>query len=108
MRDNLLRRIDVYLKNCFARQTPPRVGEIAMLLGITRSLLTKKFRARYGMDLSEYFKHQQIARAKHLLEFTELRIGTIAWLAAFSDDHTFRRAFRRYTGMTPSTYRRTR
>lgn len=106
MRSDLIRRIDMYLESCFPKQTPPHVNEIALQLGMTRFTLGKKFRALYGVRLSAYFKHQQIACAKHLLAFTRMPISVVARHAAFHNAHTFRGAFRRVTGMSPRAYRK--
>ena len=106
MRNNLGQRVDTYRDSCFERKTPPEIKEIALQLGMTRGTLSKKFRALYGVDLTEYFNQYRIARAKHLLAFTSLRIAEVARRAAFGNERTQRRVFRRYTGMSPKAYRK--
>lgn len=45
-------------------------------------------------------------RATELLKENRNDIGSIAFLLGYSDERAFRRAFRRWTGQTPSDYRR--
>jgi len=99
-------QVDAYLRSCFINQTPPKVYELALLLGLSRFTLGLKFRRERGMTLGAYFKQQQIKRGEKLLRTTRLSIPTIARRAAFNNERTFRRAFRRETGTTPSAYRR--
>lgn len=75
---------------------------------MTRYMLGRKFRAQYGLDLTEYFSRRQVAYLKRLLAFTRLRIYVIAERAGFNNDRTMRRTFRRYTGMSPKKYRKAR
>jgi len=49
---------------------------------------------------------ERIACAKRLLRTTNFSIAKIAKHAAFKDERSFHRAYRRETGNTPTAYRR--
>jgi transcriptional regulator GlxA family with amidase domain len=97
---------DAYLAACFARQTPPRVSELAATLEVSAHHLSSTFQKLVGAPLSPYLKAGQIAHAKHLLRATERPMNEIAYAAGFGTRMTFFRAFRRATGgLTPAQYR---
>ena len=102
----LRRAVEEYLDRCFSTEEPPRVSELATVLGISRETLTRDFAASYGMPLSAYLKQRQLAHAKALLAESSLTITRIAYLCGFGTRRTFYRAFRRGTSMTPDEYRR--
>jgi AraC-like DNA-binding protein len=59
--------VDRYLRRCFSQEQTPRVSELAMLLGLTRERLSRRFMASYGVPLSAYLKRRQIRYAQRLL-----------------------------------------
>ncbi len=104
--DNLRRNADAYLYACLREESPPHVGELARQLGMARFTLARQFFTQYGVELSAYFKHQQLAEAKFLLATTQLPIATIARRTGFGTERSFYRAFLQRTRMTPGAYRR--
>jgi two-component system response regulator YesN len=103
---NLRRAAEEYLDRCFSTEEPPRVSELAMLLGISRETLSRDFAASYGMPLSAYLKQRQIAHAQRLLAASGLSTTRIAYVCGFGTRRTFYRCFRRVTALTPDEYRR--
>lgn len=106
MRSQLKDAIDAYLKRCFRTQSPPRVSEVAALLKISRDTLATRFRATYGITVREYIRAAQIACAERLLHTTTLAIAAIAATTGYSSERSFRRAFIKATGRSPSSARR--
>lgn len=107
VRVELRRAVEEYLDRCFSTEEPPRVSELASVLGISRETLSREFAASYRMPLSAYLKRRQIRHAKKLLSESALSTTQIAYLCGFGTRRTFYRAFRRGTSMTPDEYRRT-
>ena len=103
---DLRKAVEEYLDRCFSTEEPPRVSELATVLGISRETLSRDFAASYGMSLSAYLKRRQIANAKRLLAASDLSTTRIAYLCGFGTRRTFYRAFRRDTGLSPDQYRR--
>lgn len=103
---DLRKAVEEYLDRCFATEEPPRVTELAEVLGISREKLSRDFAAAYRVPLSAYLKQRQLARAQTLLAAAELSTTQIAYLCGFGTRRTFYRAFRRGAEMTPDEYRR--
>lgn len=98
--------IESYVLQCFARCTPPRVDELARLLNMHPSLLSRTFAADTGLHLSSVIKKRQVEEAKHLLRTTSWNTRMIANRAGFGTINTLFRLFRKYVGMTPQEYPR--
>ena len=60
----------------------------------------------HGQSLSGLIDEVRASSAKVFLKDANVEIETVAALVGYSDDRAFRRAFRRWTGQTPSEYRR--
>jgi AraC-like DNA-binding protein len=58
-----------------------------------------------GKPSAEVLNEAQVLVAKHLLRDERRTIQQVAEAMGFSDASTFHRAFKRWTGMTPSGYR---
>lgn len=103
---DLRKAVEEYLDRCFATEEPPRVTELAAVLGISRETLSRDFAASYRVPLSAYLKQRQLAHAQALLSQSDLSTTRIAYLCGFGTRRTFYRAFRRGTEMSPDEYRR--
>lgn len=68
--------------------------------------LSRLFKLRYGTNIYEYLLMIRMERAKELLAGRELKIQDIAVRTGYPDTNYFSKAFRNYTGLTPSEYRR--
>jgi AraC-like DNA-binding protein len=97
--------IDRYLRECFEKESPPRVDELAAVLGVTASALSRRFRRLSGSRLAEELKRRQIEFAEHLLRCSDLTVTQIAYRAGFGTRRTFFRAYQRFKGVTPESYR---
>jgi AraC-like DNA-binding protein len=69
----------------------------------TRSL--RRGLQQMGTSFQELLDEQRRARAVRLVRSTELTFEEIAKQAGFSDVRSFRRAFKRWTGRTPNSFR---
>jgi AraC-like DNA-binding protein len=82
----------------------PSVERVARELGTSVRTLKRK-RAEEGMTYSGLVDEVQVGRAALLLR-SELTVDEIAARLGYSDAANFTRAFRRWTGKSPRTYRR--
>jgi AraC-like DNA-binding protein len=103
--DELLTTIEDYLHDCFERESPPRVDELAQIVGLAPAALSRRFRRRYSLGLAEHLKRLQVDFAERLLRDSELTATQIAYRAGFGTRRTFFRAYRRLKGDTPDAYR---
>lgn len=78
---------------------------IADALGLHRSYLSNIFKSTYGENLSAYIERLRIEKARDMIKNTDMKIWDIAEAVGYTSDASFRRAFKRITGLTPGEYR---
>ena len=83
-----------------------RVKEIASALSYSEYYLSHLFKEKMGMTIKEYLTKKKIAYSTELLNTTELTMEQIADQLGFSCPYSFRRAFKKYVGLTPGDYKR--
>ena len=111
--------VEAFISNLLSEQkaNPRARFQLAITLANTRQLigicgLRKQSagspKAEIGYELDPAFWGQGYATeaACHLLERTETSLGQIAFKLGYADPANFTRAFQRWTGKTPSAYRR--
>jgi len=79
--------------------------QLAATLGIHRRTLGRRLR-EHGVQYGELLESVTGDVARQLLRDTELQVQQVAEALHFSSAANFATAFRRWTGMTPSKYRR--
>jgi len=82
------------------------LSDIAGLVGVHPVYLATSFRQRFGCTVGEFVRRLRIARACSDLSKPDQSLTTIALAAGFADQSHFCKAFKLYTGLTPSEYRR--
>jgi AraC-like DNA-binding protein len=97
--------MEIYLASCFEHESPPRVSELAKLIGVSRWNLLETFCEATGLTPSEYIKARQIAAARLLLAKTERTVTQVGYDVGFGTRRTFFREFQKRTKMSPITYR---
>ncbi|MDO4272212.1 MAG: response regulator [Eubacteriales bacterium] len=81
------------------------LDSIAEQCGIHRNYLSIMFKEKVGMNFKDYVLGYKIKRAKHLLRGSNVRMSVIAGELGYMDVKNFSRAFKTYTGQSPSEYR---
>ncbi|MBL8991827.1 MAG: helix-turn-helix domain-containing protein [Spirochaetia bacterium] len=77
---------------------------LAQVSGLSVNHLIRLFKAFTGMRPYEYYLHKKIEHSKKLLLESEMNISEVAESAGFPGIHDFSHAFKKWTGMSPSTY----
>lgn len=85
-----------------------RTGEIAKEVAVHPAHLAREFRRCFGTSMGAYVRRLRLEWAAIELANSERSLAGLALAAGFADQSHFTRAFKRYSGLTPSTYRRTR
>lgn len=80
---------------------------IAKTLGLSVRSLQRELAAR-GTSFSEQLDLARNDRALALLGRPELGIAEVAFMLGYAESRAFYRSFRRWTGLSPSQYRRTK
>jgi DNA-binding response OmpR family regulator len=75
-------------------------------LGVSRALLYNKMKAITGAGAKEYITRIRLEKAKSLIENTNRTIAEISDMTGFASQSYFSTAFKAYTGMTPSQYKK--
>ena len=79
--------------------------ELACQTGFSLAHIRDVFRENTGKSLSHYIQERKIANAARSLLYTDAQIMDIAIHYGYSGRTVFSRAFRRFTGYTPSQFR---
>jgi AraC-like DNA-binding protein len=90
-----------YVLACLRGETPPRVGELADELGLSRSQLTELSRDLLGCPPGVYLRAIRREKATRLLRDPGLTTTAIAYRAGYGTRRSLFRSFRRETGRTP-------
>ncbi|WP_314000170.1 helix-turn-helix domain-containing protein [uncultured Paenibacillus sp.] len=78
---------------------------IAETVGRPEKYISQLFREQTGENLSDYLERTRIGKASDLLIENRLTIDEIAFQVGYNSAHSFRRAFKRVRGVSPSMYR---
>ncbi|EHJ2160626.1 helix-turn-helix transcriptional regulator [Salmonella enterica] len=84
------------------------IGDMISTTGYCRKTVETWFFREYGLSLGNYLFRRRMSRAAVLLRLTKLPITEIAELLHYSSSQNFARAYHRFTGKTPSEYRRSK
>ena len=82
--------------------------DIADDLGMTEVTFRRRFRAATGTPPHEYLIQSRVAEARRLLGETDLPIKAIAQRLGYNDVYFFSRQFKKFAGVPPALYRRSR
>ncbi len=84
---------------------PLAVEEIAKVLNLERSTLSKKFKRELGFNISTFIMRRKLEEAKSLLTYSDKTISEISEYLCFSSQAYFQNVFKKKYGITPLEYR---
>jgi AraC-like DNA-binding protein len=92
-----------------AAYVDPQLGlaQAADHFGLSEVYLSQFFKQEVGENFSTYVANVRLGQAQQLLADTDLPIDQVAQEVGYASTDTFRRAFRRTMGSTPSSFRHT-
>jgi AraC family transcriptional activator of pobA len=82
------------------------VGDLAALLGVTPTHLTRCCQQCCGRSAIELLQDRRIFEARKMLAETDQPVGQIGAALGFASPAYFTRAFQHRTGQAPSAFRR--
>ncbi|HSK40040.1 MAG TPA: helix-turn-helix domain-containing protein, partial [Arenibaculum sp.] len=85
---------------------PTTLSEIAQRVGMTERTLLRHFKASTGQTPMDWLVQRRVARARSLIESSDLSIGEIAIETGFGSAEALRYHFSRLMSAPPSAYRR--
>ena len=80
--------------------------KIAEGVGFPEKMVPSIFKEHLGVNISDYIEDVRINFSKSKLMHTNDSIEDIAEQSGYNSAHSFRRAFKRNTGTTPSEFRK--
>ncbi len=81
------------------------VERMAASSGLAPRTFKRRFKAATTSTPIAYVQRVRVERAKRLLETSRDPIEDISWAVGYQDTASFRRLFKRLTGLTPGEYR---
>ncbi len=85
---------------------PAGIDDLAAAMHVSYRTLNRRFTEVVGMAPLAYLQALKIERAKELLEVTNSDFEAITEKVGYGDASSFRRLFKRSTGLSPAQYRR--
>ena len=83
------------------------MAEVAVFLGLCESYCSSLFSSSVGIPFRSYLNRLRMEKAQDLLMDPRLRISDVAFAVGHQDPNSFRQAFEKYTGLSPSVWRET-
>ncbi|MEV0332545.1 helix-turn-helix domain-containing protein [Nocardia sp. NPDC050717] len=88
-------------------ELPLTMAELAAHARMSRRTFARRFGDEVGMSPGRWLTQQRVARARHLLEASELSVEQIASRVGFATGTSLRQHFQAAVGVAPLAYRRT-
>lgn len=93
-----------YLNENYMRDM--NITDTADFLNISYSYLSKIFRARTGVTLTDYLNNVRIEKSKDYLANTFLTLTEISEKVGYNNVQSYQRFFKKYINITPGDYRK--
>jgi len=100
--DDILYKVRSLLAQC--DDELPELTEAAALLSVSARTLRRKLQ-QHNVQYRQLCEHRRQQIAISLLSSTTMNIKAVAERCGFADSPSFHKAFKRWTGLTPSQYR---
>ena len=82
------------------------VEEMVERSGLAARTFKRRFKEATDYTPISYVQRIRVERAKRVLETSRIPIEEISWAVGYEDPASFRRLFKRLTGLAPGEYRR--
>ncbi|WP_020592685.1 GlxA family transcriptional regulator [Kiloniella laminariae] len=82
------------------------IGEMARIAQMGERTLQRRFTKATGLSPSIYVMELRLQKAREYLEVSRMTVDEIVWKVGYEDQSSFRKLFKRETGLTPSEYRK--
>jgi len=97
-----IKKIKKYIDQNYSKDIS--LNDIADRYNISYFHLSKTFKQIYGKNFKDYLLDVRMDHAKKLLRKSNSNISTIAQKVGYIDPNYFSKVFKKYTGLSPSSY----
>ncbi|MGD9211409.1 MAG: AraC family transcriptional regulator [Desulfobacteraceae bacterium] len=87
-------------------QNPPKLVDLARIVGLPHPKLNFCFREVYGTTIFDYLREMRLDKAKSLLEEGHMNVTEVAYEVGYSSLSHFAKAYKNYHGIAPGNYLR--
>ena len=84
----------------------PRLETVARRLAMSPRSLQRRLREQGGVAFNDVLDEMRYSAARSYLGQGDVAGAEVAYLLGFADQSSFNRAFKRWSGQTPTDYRR--
>ena len=81
------------------------IATLAKKFSISQRTLIRRFKSATGITPIEYIQRVRIEAAKRMFEKNTYNINEVILICGYQDGTTFRKIFKRLTGLSPSEYK---
>lgn len=99
-----LQRVKEYVDRHYSREI--RLRDAARVAQLEEKYFSAYFREKTGLLFRDWLAAERIRHAKSMMVSHDYSIAEVAFAVGYHDLRTFQRAFKKCTGMTPITYRK--
>ena len=100
-------RLGAWLREALAQSGPlPSLDDSAAHCNLSRAAFTRHFAGLTGLSCAEFMTRWRMNAALHRMVLDKMDVGDAAALYGYESEASFRKAFRRATGLTPGAARR--
>jgi AraC-like DNA-binding protein len=100
-------RLGVWLREALVQTGPlPSIDDSAARCNLSRAAFTRHFAGLTDLSCAEFLTRWRMNAALHRMVVDQMDVGDAAALYGYESEASFRKAFRRATGLTPGAARR--
>lgn len=101
--NSLEHRIRIYISRCLSEGVPT-ISDVAGHFGMSGRTLQRRL-SELGYSYQTLVDESRRQLAKRLLQQTDYSLAEVAFMTGFSEQSAFTRAFKRWAGQTPRSFR---
>ncbi len=101
--DELVKKVQVLLEENYGGEF--NIQQLADRFSVSKRTLIRRFNLALGMPPNTYLQSIRIERAQKMLEESTDNVDVIMNKVGYEDTSSFRRLFKKKTGLTPTEYR---
>ena len=102
--DAVIEAAQIWIAENYAQDSP--VASMTSHSGLPETTFTRRFRNATGQSPKDYVQTLRVEEARQMLETTDMPVSEIGFEVGYADTASFRRLFKRKTGLTPAEHRR--